>query len=217
MLVKLVFSICNNVTLKWSTTIRSCNLQSIKTIYILLIKSVFWLSTPKKLQVAWQNLLSKLAMYHLIDSGSITNARITNEAKCITRDSQQHREQWVHLLQCCHLSIFALYSIAFVECKLWSCSCLCLYFLSRISCSSVNLCLTISQTLVELSEIRSYFLVVISLPELKVSRTLEELTHTLWLTNTRHFNHESTFLTFQLLDIWLYNTILVDTVCYDIV
>ena len=217
MLIKIVFSSCNNVTLKASTAIRRSNLQSIKTIYVLLIKSFFWLSAPKKLQVAWQNLLSKLTIDNLIDISSITYVCITYEAKCITRDSLQHREQWVHLLQCCHLSIFALSSSVLVECELWSCSSLCLYFLNRISSSSVNLCLTISQTLVELSEIRSYFLVVISLPELKVSRTLEELTHTLWLTNTRHFNHESTFLTFQLLDIWLYNTILVDTVCYDIV
>ena len=130
MLIKLIFSICNNVTLQWSTTIRSSNFQSIKFVYILLIKSLCWLSTPKELQVAWQNLLSKLAMYHLIDSGSITNARITNEAKCITRDSLQHREQWVHLLQCSHLSILALSSIVFVECKLRSRSTLSLYILS---------------------------------------------------------------------------------------
>ena len=58
---------------------------------------------------------------------------------------------------------------------------------------------------------------VISLPELKVCRTLEQLTHTFRLTNTRHFNHQSTFLSFEFLNVWLYYTILVDTVCHNVV
>jgi len=64
---------------------------------------------------------------------------------------------------------------------------------------------------IKLLEIRSDFLRVVCLPELKVSTTLEHLTHTLWLADTWHFYHDTALLTFQFLDVRLNNTELIDT------
>ena len=55
-----------------------------------------------------------------------------------------------------------------------------------------------------------------SLPKLKISRSLQQLTYTFRLTNTRHFYHDTPFLTFQFLDIRLNNTEFIDTGTYHI-
>ena len=86
--------------------------------------------------------------------------------------------------------------------------------ISLSGCSSICLSLflaTISQLTVELNEVRDNLLSIVCLPEFEVCATLKELTHTLWLADTRHFYHDTTFLTFELLDVRLYNTELVDT------
>ena len=123
------------------------------------------------------------------------------------------------LLSCCELSLWSSLYISLLciflnlELALWSllygsCS------VSLSSCSSISLSLflaTISQLAVELNEVRDNLLSIVCLPEFEVCATLKELTHTLWLADTRHFNHDTAFLTFELLDVWLYNTELVDT------
>ena len=123
------------------------------------------------------------------------------------------------LLSCCELSLWSSLYISLLciflnlELALWSllygsCS------VSLSSCSSISLSLslaTISQLAVELNEVRDNLLSIVCLPEFEVCATLKELTHTLWLADTRHFYHDTAFLTFELLDVWLYNTELVDT------
>ena len=70
--------------------------------------------------------------------------------------------------------------------------------------------------LVELHEIRLHFLIVVCLPELEVCATLQELTHTLRFADTRHLNHDAAFLSFELLDVRLNYSELVDTVAHNV-
>ncbi len=68
--------------------------------------------------------------------------------------------------------------------------------------------------LVKLLQIGEHILRVISLPEFQVRTTLQELADTFRLTDTRHFHHDTTSLSFQFLDIRLNDTKLVDTSTY---
>ena len=103
------------------------------------------------------------------------------------------------ILLCCTLNLELWLSL----CNNFLCS-----FLFYSCCISVT---TISKSRIKLSQVRNNFTSIISLPELKICTTLEELTHTLRLFDTRHFNHDTTCLTFKFLDIWLNNTKLINT------
>ena len=122
----------------------------------------------------------------------------------------------VRTLSCCSSSIIAL-KLQLSLCRV----CLCWFSLSNLSLHTIGLgcvCLSTStsKTLVELYQIWLYLLVVICLPELQVGTTLQELTHTLWFTNTRHLHHDTSLLSFQFLDVWLNNSELINTVAYHI-
>ena len=72
----------------------------------------------------------------------------------------------------------------------------------------------VGQVLVYLDEVGHNLVRVVSLPELQVGATLQQLAHTLGLLHTRHFHHDAASLTFQLLDVGLYYAELVDTVAH---
>ena len=148
---------------------------------------------------------------------------ITYEAESIARDSLQQGEQRVLLLCCLYSSCLCLGSLlccvaSAAQLQLSLSRLLCLYGVSLSRCCVGFLSsATISEALVELYKVGLYLLVVVGLPELQVCRTLQQLTHTLRLADTRHLDHQSSFLAFQLLDVGLYDTELVDTVAYNIV
>ena len=68
-----------------------------------------------------------------------------------------------------------------------------------------------TQSVVNSSQIRIDFLGVESFPKLKISRTLQELSHTFRFFDTRKFHHDTSHLTFQSLNIGLNHTKAVDT------
>ena len=79
-MVKLVTCISNNITLKRSTTSRSCNFQSMKLEDVLTaLNEICWLCAPQEFKVRRQNLLCKFAIDNLVYSCSITNVGKTNE------------------------------------------------------------------------------------------------------------------------------------------
>ena len=80
---------------------------------------------------------------------------------------------------------------------------------SAVSLGSLAVC--ISQTSVYLCQIRNNLVRIVCLPELQVCTTLKQLTHTLRLTDTRHFNHDTSLLSLELLDVGLNDAELVDT------
>ena len=69
---------------------------------------------------------------------------------------------------------------------------------------------------VQANQRRHYLLTVVGLPELQVGTTLQQLTHALGLFDTRHFHHDTTVASFQLLDIGLHHAKLVNTVAHHI-
>ena len=81
---------------------------------------------------------------------------------------------------------------------------------SRI-CSSIIGSKDSTQSVVNSSQIRIDFLGVESFPKLKISRTLQELSHTFRFFDTRKFHHDTSHLTFQSLNIGLNHTKAVDT------
>src|SRR5574344_555123 len=108
------------------------------------------------------------------------------------------------ILLCCTLNLELWLSL----CNNFLCS-----FLFYSCCISGT---TISKSRIKLSQVRNNLTGIISFPELKICTTLEELTHTLRLFDTRHFNHDTTCLTFKFLDIWLNNAKLINTSTNDI-
>ena len=83
---------------------------------------------------------------------------------------------------------------------------------SRVFRNTLAMC----KLCVQLVQVRNYFFCIEGLPKLKVSASLQELTHALWFADTWHLYHDTSFFTFQLLDIRLYYTKLVDTSSYHI-
>ena len=206
-----------------------CNLQCIKLINVLYRKSVSRLRTPKELEVRRQNLLCGSRIDNLVHGSSVAHVGITNNAERTLWRELQNCEKRICLLCLCHLCALracsSLGSAVLVGVDLELCRRSLLGNLSLLgsvvlllSGSGVFLHLAaVSHCLVELAQVRSDFLAVVCLPEFKVCTTLEELAHTLRLTNTRHFHHDAAFLAFELLDVRLYDTKLVDTVANDVV
>ena len=90
--------------------------------------------------------------------------------------------------------------------------------LGAVGLGSISSSIVVAQqTLVELAQRRGDFVAVVCLPEFKVGTTLEQFADTLRLTDTRHFDHDAAFLSFQFLDVGLYHTKLVDTVAHHVV
>ena len=151
------------------------------------------------------------------------------------RNHLQHGCERVSLLQCCHLGIFAFFTVGLshlvvvlLQVKLGLvCSGLggsgCVFLLSADRVGGCLLGGSVflaavdgSQTLVELVEQRGNVLTVVGLPELKVGASLKELAHTLRLADTRHFYHEASLLAFELLDVGLNDAELIDTVADNV-
>ncbi len=84
--------------------------------------------------------------------------------------------------------------------------------LHAVGRSLCGLSTIVGEALVELREVRDDLVAVVGLPELQVSRALEQLTDTLRLTDTWHFDHDTAVLSLELLDIGLNDTELIDTV-----
>ena len=133
-----------------------------KLIDILYIQVISWLSTPKQLQVRWQNLLSYCRVNQLVDGSCITNASITYCAQALTTSQLQTSQQWVSLDSSGVLSLgthLGTSVIALLEVQLRSSLSrlsLCDFILDRISSYSIlSLIVTIGKTSVKLLEIRS--------------------------------------------------------------
>ena len=74
-----------------------------------------------------------------------------------------------------------------------------------------------SKFCVEVNEERHDFLSVVGLPELEVSAALQELTYTFGFLDAGHFDHDAAFLSFEGLDVRLYDTESVDTCAEHVV
>ena len=154
---------------------------------------------------------------------------ITYEAQCIAPRGTQNGQQWVLFLGGRNLFFIRNFYVAlfliFLKLELRICFLNGFLFTGFLNClgrSGVgsgcvgHLCVAISQTSVELCQVRNDFFSIESLPEFEVGTTLQQFTHTLWLTNTRHFHHDATLLSLQFLDVRLNNTKLVDTRAHNV-
>ena len=188
---------------------------------VLLVESVGRLGAPEQSQVAGQHLLGQVAIDELVDSSGVAHVGIAYDAEGLARDGLKHGEQRVVAAQ---LGVGLVLggvggSVATVA-ELQLGGSLLGRGLRAVSGSRVLLLravVAIGQTLVQLDEIRRDLLVVVGLPELQVGATLQQLAHTLRLADTRHFDHQSAFLSLELLDVGLHDAKLVDTVADHVV
>ena len=216
-LVELVLGIGNHVTLQWSTSVRLSNFQCIecKDVAMGVLTEVLCLGTPTELTLCGQYLTGYVGINHLVHVGGITGVGITNDSQSLG-NGLEHSEQWI-LLQRLSLGlgihdlivllgqfgsqVVGLNSSGIDGCRIGSNGIIGSY-------TSLNS----SILLVELSQQRINLLRIVSLPELQIGTTLQQLTNTLGLLDTRHFHHDTSTLSFELLDIWLYNAKLINTV-----
>ena len=199
---------------------------------ILSLDTIRRLGTPEELEVGRQNLLGEFAVNDLVDGSRITDTGITADAQalaCSLKHGKQ-RVQLLGLLQLCVRSGFDVFlGIAFLELELRLLLLGLLHFLLGSGFGSSNilvrlggignrilLSIAVGHALVELLQIGEHLVGIVSFPELEVSRTLEELTHTLRLTDTRHLHGDTSLSALHLLDVGLYDTKLVDTRCHNI-
>ena len=183
------------------------------------------LCAPEQFQVGGEHLLGHCAVDDAVDGCGIADAGIADNAQTLV-GSLQHGEQRMQLLCLGKLSVGSgLYAglLGVVELELRFSLCgsgflgsgflgvVALCYLGRVA-----LAVAIGQTAVELLEVRSDLLSVVGLPELQVGATLQQLTHTLRLADTRHLDHDAALSTLHFLDVGLYDTELVDTCSDDI-
>ncbi len=227
-LVELILCLHHHVTLKWGTTIGRRDLQGVQLKDVLCLDAISWLGAPKELEVAGQNLLGQTAIDNLVDGSCIAHARISANAQALSC-GLQHGEQRVQLLCLLKLCVgscldvfLGILSILELELRLLLLCLLDLLLGRGLSrghifiglCgvgNSLLLGITIGDALIELLQIRQDLISIVSLPELQVCGTLQKLTHTLRLTDTRHLYRDTTLGTLHLLDIGLNHAKLVDT------
>ena len=83
-------------------------------------------------------------------------------------------------------------------------------FLSLL-CSGCIVGSIVGKTAVELLQVRNYLFSIVGFPEFEVRTTLQKLTHALGFFDTWHLNHNAAGLSFEFLDVGLYDTKLVNT------
>ena len=202
--VELVFGIGHHVTLQRGTAVGGGHLQSVELIVVAELRHVGdGLCAPEQTQVAGQNLLCGRALQHAVDGCCIVDAGISHQSEAGIR--HEFRKQRIALGL--HIGEILLAGLGLA--KLGS-------LLGSRGVGGRGVVATIGQTGIELIQIRHHLLGVVGLPELQVGTTLQELTHTLGLLDTRHLNHDTTFLAFELLDVGLNDAELVDTRTHDV-
>ena len=229
-MVELVAGIGDHITLEGSTARGAGDLDGIETIDVLGGKTVLRLSTPEELAVGGDDLAGQFGVDDLIDLGGVAHVGIAYERQRTVASGLQHSEQRVLLLSLGHLSlgVGSNASLVLIGVHLELVLCLGSVSLGAIGLGRLSLHLfggrlvglsgaiglhatLVSHTGVELCQEGNDLFSIIGLPELQVSRTLQELTHALRLTDTRHFDHDAAVLTFELLDVGLHNAELIDT------
>ena len=197
---------------------------------VLCLYAVGWLGAPEEAAVRRYDALCLRRVYEAVDISCIACVGVCDEREALSACWLQDSEEWVELLCLCYLLVCRLLVGSSSGCsvclfllylELWLCLCVGLCCSGRVShfllcCVSHLFLSAVGETLVELCEVRYYFGSVECLPELEVCRALEELTHSLWLTYTRHLDHDTSLLSLKLLYVRLYDAELVDTVTYDI-
>ena len=201
-------------------------------IYILNGEAVGGLSAPQQLQVSGQNTLSGSRVDDSVYGSGVAHVSIAYGAQRALSSGLQDGQQRVLLLHSLlgasvgsligsglllgvvgNLKLSVSLILCYVSLSLFSFS-----FISFSLCSGVGLfsMTTVSHLLVNLYQVGHNLIGVEGLPELKVCATLQQLTHTLGLTNTRHFYHDTSLLAFQLLNVGLHYAKLVDTCTHHV-
>ena len=219
-MVEFVFRINHDVTLKRSTTVGGGHFQCVEPENILGSQSVFRLCTPKQLTVRRHNLLGNVGIDDFIDVSRVAHVGVAHECERALTSGLQNGEQ-----RMLFLGLFNLLRVGGGS----NLSALVLHLELRLRLCRVGLHLfhflfgnlrggvgtggqpVVGHARVKLHEVGNDFLGVVGLPEFKVGRALQQLTHTLRLANTRHFHHDTAVLTFEFLDVGLHHAELVDT------
>jgi hypothetical protein len=227
-LIVRVAGIGHNVAFQRSTAVALCHLNGIEFVGVGIGTFTHALYTPLEAEVRGKHFLSLGRSKELVDGIHVAlagNAYHATISISVVQAAQQ-RILLVGLLDvgsrhvCCRLFI-AVLSNGRSEVGSGLC---CVGLLLNLELVGLSNCFCrvggslvldaaqcSSKFCVEVNEERSNLLCIVGLPELEVSAALQQLTYAFGFLNARHFDHDAAFLTFEGLDVRLYDTEAVDT------
>ena len=202
-------SVRNYRAIEWSLAISTLNLDSVKE--ELTISQLIALDAPLEANIAWEAVASLRQCEVAVDCNSIGSSSSTYDSTtCICR--VQESEQWILLTSETSSSLLSLCLLRNLGSQCRSLGSSLALNLSSNLLVSITICL---HSHIGTLQCREQLLTIVGCPELQRCSTLQELTNTLRLLNTRELNQD-TVRVWKTLDIWLNNTEVVDTAADDV-